>query len=343
MSDNNLEDSTKEVVEPAETVIEGQQSPDLEIDETKTIVETPTNELNDTAILSYLSEKRGKEYNNIDELFEEKTVEIEKEFEFASEQLKTINDYVKETGRSLDDWMETQSVDLDKLSSEQLIKMELKSKYPDLTRNEIATYYSNKYKVDEDVASQSEIDGAEITAKIEAQEIRSKLKEVQSKFKLPVEKIPEQESLAQQTSEAESKAKEVFDNWNSKISGEINNLETISIAGDDVTLTPEMKTEINESVKSLNSFWKDNFVTDGQWDSQKLAKFIFAVKDNNLDAVVGNIKSSLIAEGTENVIENRKRINFTPSSKKADSIDPSLQAELDSMLAGMKEATNSNR
>ena len=62
----------------------------------------------DEVVLQYLSEKLGRDLSSFDDL--NTPVSETESSDFASEQLRIINEYVKNTGRTVQDYLNTQSV-----------------------------------------------------------------------------------------------------------------------------------------------------------------------------------------------------------------------------------------
>ena len=74
----------------------------------------------DEVVLQYLSEKLGRDLTSFDDL--NYTSEEANYDDFASDQLRVINEYVKNTGRTVQDYLNTQTVDLSNVSDDAVLK-----------------------------------------------------------------------------------------------------------------------------------------------------------------------------------------------------------------------------
>ena len=98
--------------------------------------------------LDMLNETYGTEYEDLDELLDE--LEGDDKSNFASEQLEEMNRFVKETGRSAEDYFNTQSQDYDEMSDGDVIKEYLALENPELSGEEIDLFYTSTYKQNEE-------------------------------------------------------------------------------------------------------------------------------------------------------------------------------------------------
>ena len=96
----------------------------------------------DEVVLQYLSEKLGRDISSFDD-FDNDEYQTESN-DFASEQLKVINEYVRNTGRSVQDYLNTQTVDLSNVSDDAVLKEYLRLDNPNLTEAELNDYMATK-------------------------------------------------------------------------------------------------------------------------------------------------------------------------------------------------------
>ena len=125
--DENQPDESQPIAEEQSNVIDltGESSLNTEettnVDEPEVYQQEEGEEISDDEIvLQYLSEKLGRDLTSFDDL---NTTGTETESnDFASEQLQVINEYVKNTGRTVQDYLNTQTVDLTNVSDDALMK-----------------------------------------------------------------------------------------------------------------------------------------------------------------------------------------------------------------------------
>lgn len=350
MSENKLEDSAKakdedgKIVDDPTKKKEGDDyvpDPSLEIKTEPKVVE-----IEDEVLFSHLSKKMGKEIKSFEDLTTEKTVEVQ--IEFASEQVKEINNYVKKTGRSVNDWHKTQSVDFTKYSSEQLVKENLRSELPDLSGKDIDDYFDNEYRLNSENFEPKEISAAKVKLEMKAKKIRDDALELQARFKVPIKK--EETKLKSTESTIQKKTIptiEKIDNsekkkvWVDDMKQSVESLEIINVGEFEIKIDDTVKQSIVDANSNLETFFVDNFVKDGKWDYKKLSTIMFLAKEENLNSVIGNIKSNLIGIGTEKVIENRKNLSLPGlGAKKSKELTPELQKEVDDFKTAIVSSQN---
>ena len=113
--ENQAVESEQPVAEEQSNVIDLTGESSLNTEETTNVEEQPQTSQpqegeeisDDEVVLQYLSEKLGRDLESFDDL---NTTSTETESnDFASEQLQVINEYVKNTGRTVQDYLNTQT------------------------------------------------------------------------------------------------------------------------------------------------------------------------------------------------------------------------------------------
>jgi len=353
MSDSNLEGSGKGTLEDGKEINKPDEqeggenyipNPDIK-DKVIPPDDPEIVELKEEDVLSFLTQKTGREIKSFEDLTIEKTVEVQADF--ANEQIASINKYVAETGRSVDDWHKTQSIDFSKYSSEQLLKEDLKSKFPKLTSVQIDSYFNETYKLDPEAFEANEVTVGQVKLEMDAKKILDQAIKLQNDFRVPVKKAEEpikvEPTIATKTETPivkndEIKGKKV---WVEDMKQTVEQLEIINIGEFEVKVDEEMKSGLIEANSNLESFFEDNFVKDGKWDYQKLSRIMFLAKEDNLNSVIGSIKSNLVAEGQEKVIENRKNLNLPGIGvKKPKNLTPEQIEELDNFEKALSNSVS---
>lgn len=187
--------SEEEVAEEAETTEEVEQAAEETIETEEEKVVAP--QIDEEATIKFLKEK-GIEVNSLDEL-------KPKEKEVLDPETEAYLKYRKETGRSYQDFLQTQK-DWSKEPQEDVLKQVLKMKHPDLDEDEIEFKYRKQYSYDPDLHDEDEVMEKKINLKTdyrEALELLEKQKEQYKVVRGSDEFVPEDYK----------KAKEIVDNW----------------------------------------------------------------------------------------------------------------------------------
>lgn len=112
--------------------------------------------IEDGKMMSYLSEKSGRDIKSWDDL---KLKEVEREF--ASEELKTLDKYVRETGRGVSDYVKLHK-DWTKVEDDKLVEDYLRRKNPNFSDQEIKELFDLSYK--EKAINEEEMDDEKVSA-----------------------------------------------------------------------------------------------------------------------------------------------------------------------------------
>jgi hypothetical protein len=231
-------------------------------------------------VLSYLSEKLGRNIDSLDSLSQQPD---SKGVEFASEQLKALNDYVKETGRSVEDYFKAQSIDTENMSSEDLLKSYIGYNNPDYSSKEIELYFNHLYKQDSDKYDEDETALGSLQMKRDVREAKKLFQDVKQNY---LSKAP---SKSNEMSDKE--AQEIRSNWVSNMESQVDELEGISFDingnGEEFTftVTDEARKSLKDSNANLDSFFNKYVSDDGSWDYDQLNQDMFilntALKERN--------------------------------------------------------------
>jgi len=163
--ENQAVESEQPIVEERSDIIDltGESSlnnGETNVDENQTSQQEDGAGISDEQIFQHLSEKLGREFTSYDD-FDNTGGEAESN-NFASEQLQVINDYVRDTGRSVQDYLNTQTVDLSNVSDDAVIKEYLQLENPTLTEAELSDYIAATYKTDADEYSSRDTNAGKV-------------------------------------------------------------------------------------------------------------------------------------------------------------------------------------
>ena len=261
----------------------------------------------DEVVLQYLSEKLGRDLTSFDDL--NMTSEQADYDDFASDQLRVINEYVKNTGRTVQDYLNTQTVDLSNVSDDAVLKEYLRLDNPDLTEAELNDYMTATYKMDKEEYSTRDMNAGKVQLKNDARAARDYFNEVKEEYAMPTE------------SEDSSISQEDREEWISTMSAEVDDLDGISFTMNDqgeefiYKLDDDARNEIKGYNSDLESFFDQYVDEGGNWDFDKLNTDMYIL--NNIDKIVRGVANQYRSKGTESVINEIKNPSFTQDKQEA--------------------------
>jgi len=255
----------------------------------------------DQVVLNYLSEKLGRDLTSFDDL--NTTSEQTESNDFASEQLRVINEYVKNTGRTVQDYLNTQTVDLSNVSDDALMKEYLRLDNPDLTDAELNDYMATTYKTDKEEYSARETNAGKVQLMKDAKAARDYFNKVKEDYAIPTEVDDPGVSEAERGE------------WLSQMETEVNDLEGLSFSMNDqgeefvYNLDDEARQEIKGYNSDLENFFDKYVDESGKWDFDALNTDMYIM--NNIDKIVRGVANQYRSKGTESVINEIKNPSFT--------------------------------
>ena len=157
----------QESTEPAETI------------ETTETTQTPDEEEIDIegSVLSYLSERLGREITNFDDLTPQQQERA------LDERVEAIARFVEETGRDPQDWFRYQQLDASEMDDLTAIKLQMISDYQDLSNEELDILLSSKYKLDPNLHTEDEVKLSQLQLKMDAKEAKDKISNLRESYR----------------------------------------------------------------------------------------------------------------------------------------------------------------
>ena len=170
----------KSIAEKEQEVIEEVVADEVVADEVaeEKIEVAPVVELDDDAVLSHIRTKYNKEVDTIDDLFKERVSSEE-----LSEDVAAFNKYKKETGRGIEDFVNLHR-DLDKVDPTKLLSDFYKENGDD---EEDVEYRMRKFRYDEDLDSEDEIEEKKIALKQELKKAKKHFNEQKEQYSTSLE------------------------------------------------------------------------------------------------------------------------------------------------------------
>ena len=312
--DENQPDESQPIAEEQSNVIDltGESSLNTEettnVDEPEVYQEEEGEEISDDeVVLQYLSEKLGRDITSFDD-FDNGEYETESN-DFASEQLRVINDYVRNTGRTVQDYLNTQTVDLSDVSDDAVLKEYLRLDNPDLTEAELNDYMTATYKMDKEEYSTRDMNAGKVQLKNDAKAAREYFDEVKREYAMP------DESFDTGVSEEER------GEWLGQMESEVDDLEGLSFEMNDqgeefvYNLDDEARNEIKNYNSDLENFFDKYVDENGDWDFDALNTDMYIL--NNVDKIIRGVANQYRSKGTESVINEIKNPSFTQDKQEA--------------------------
>ena len=312
--ENQAVESEQPVTQEQSNVIDLTGESSLNTEETTNVDESQTSQpqegeeiSDDEVVLQYLSEKLGRDLKSFDDL--NTTSEQTESNDFASEQLQVINEYVKNTGRTVQDYLNTQTVDLSNVSDDAVMKEYLKLENPSLTEAELNDYIAATYKTDSEEYSSRETNAGKVQLMKDAKTARDYFNQVKEDYAMPTQ--------ADDSGISEAERGE----WLSQMEGEVNDLEGLSFSMNDqgeefvYNLDDEARQEIKGYNSNLENFF-DKYVNEsGDWNFDALNTDMYIL--NNIDKIVRGVANQYRSKGTESVINEIKNPSFTQDKQEA--------------------------
>ena len=261
----------------------------------------------DEIVLNYLSEKLGRDIDSFDD-FNSTSAETESN-DFASEQLQVINEYVKNTGRTVQDYLNTQTVDLSNVSDDAVMKEYLKLENPSLTEAELNDYIAATYKTDSEEYSSRDTNAGKVQLTKDARAARDYFNQVKEDYAMPTQ--------AEDSGMSDADRGE----WLATMENEVNDLEGLSFSMNDQgeEFTYNLDDEARQEIKSYNSDLEnffDKYVNEGgDWNFDALNTDMYIL--NNIDKIVRGVANQYRSKGTENVINEIKNPSFAQDRQAA--------------------------
>jgi len=245
-----------------------------------------------------------------------------------------INEFVTETGRSIDDWYKYQSLDTSEMDDSKAVRMQLQMDHPNLSAQEIDTLMNNKYKLDADRYTDEEIATSAVELKVAADKARQHIEEVREAFAAPdPNRTAEDEFMSP-----------IDDQWVANMSREVDNLDGISFdlpTGKTFTygLADQYKATLKEKNANLESFFDSYVSDDGKWDYDLLNSHR-AVMDN-IDNIVNAVYRQGMSDGQRRVVHQAS--NVAPVTPQQQQVDTSAEAQRNKIIDQLAAAIGGDK
>jgi len=250
----------------------------------------------DARITSVLSERLGIEINSIDDL--SGIINREPEAPSIDERVAKIAEFVEKTGRGPEDWFKYQQLNPSEMDDLSAIKLETMNQYPNLSSEQVNKLVTSRYKLDEDIFSEEEVELSKIQLTIDADKARAGINDLRENFILPVQKSSEE-------------ATPLFDEqWISNMKQEVDSIEALEFELGDTTfsfgLNDDYKSKLVDKNANLEQYF-DSYVDDnGNWDIESLSMHRALV--DNIDVIAKSIYQQGLSDGQRNIVSKAANV-----------------------------------
>tara|TARA_R100000278_G_scaffold82330_1_gene63304 strand:- start:167 stop:1252 length:1086 start_codon:yes stop_codon:yes gene_type:complete len=307
-SDSNATDSNAETPEVNQSE-ESTESVQQELEDELT---------DDEALRILLSERYGQEFSSVDD-FESyiKPEETKQEFSYASETLKQIDEYVRNTGRTVEDFIATQSLNPDEMSNEDAVMFMLQRENPGISKEDLKFYMEQTYKIGTEKDSNDYRFG-QIALQKEAIKARKEISDFKEHYKTPVSSMQQE---AQQAEQLTQERQQFFDN----VIEDMNDIEGLTFEIDDkgteftFKIDDSNKPSPEEYKNNIENFFNQYLDENGTWNYDALNTDMFIL--NNIEDIVKSVANHYKSQGTEQVVQELKNPSFEGKPAQADNAE----------------------
>ena len=250
----------------------------------------------DALVTSVLSERLGIEIDSIDDLYG--IINREPEAPSIDERIAKIAEFVEKTGRGPEDWFKYQQLNPSEMDDLSAIKLETMNQYPTLSSEQVNKLVTSRYKLDEEVYSEEEVELSKIQLTIDADKARTGINDLRENFMLPVQKSSEE-------------ATPLFDDqWVSNMAQEVESIEALEFELGDSTfsfgLDDNYKSKLIDKNANLEQYF-DSYVDDkGNWDIESLSMHRALV--DNIDVIAKSIYQQGLSDGQRNIVSKAANV-----------------------------------
>lgn len=270
----------------------------------------------DSEVLRYMSEKLGSNFDSFDaiqERFNTAPVEID-------ERVAAINKFVRETGRSPEDWYRYQRLNTSEMDDITAVRNHMQMEHSNLNKEEIELLIGSKYKLDADLNSERDVKMSQLQLKMDAEAARKAIESVRKSYEAPEISQSEPESF-------------ITDEWISTMRGEVEDLDGLVFGlpnGSRFTygLNKEYKSKLIDKNAKLDQYFDDYINERGDWNFDKLSSHRALI--DNIDEIVASVYRQGISDGQRKVVTDAGNVstNTAPQQSTEQSQASKLEEQL---------------
>lgn len=270
----------------------------------------------ESIVSKYLSETLGvDDINSLQERLNTPSRDID-------ERVAKIDEFVRNTGRSPEEWFTYQQLNPTEMDDLTAIKMQTMTEYPDLSAEQVDKLVSSRYKLDEDLHDENDIELSKIQLQIDARKARQGIEELRNDYTLP---------------QSDSSADLFDESWMSNMRSTVNDIDGVSFDlpnGQEFTfgLDSAYKSQLINKNASLETYFDKYVDQNGNWDVESLS--VHQAVIDNMDNIVKSIYQQGLSDGQRNVVGRAANAQTqTPGVNQNNSTDP-ITEQLKQALGG---------
>jgi Zn/Cd-binding protein ZinT len=286
-------------------------------------------EITEKDIVEFISSQFEMEFSTLDEIKEKLAGSLKEEDSFANEEIRQLNEFVKQTGRSISDFYFVQGLNVTEMDDLSAVKTKYKMLYPELSDDEVDSLLDDTFKLSEEDYSEKDIKVGKARLKTEASIARNELNKMKSELVKPIEKKDEPAKTEELT------------NYSSEVKTAITDLEEIEFDGLDwrFKFGEEEKKALASSVgdKGLESLFDSFSDGEGNIDFAQFAaaKYLLDNADSLFKLAIEHGKSI----GREEVVSATKNPSVDKPTKSDSSTMSPRENIAQQMLSQMSSRT----
>ena len=298
--EQNVEAPVENTQEPQQEDFSQQEAAAQEPPQSSLQEEEFSEEELESTMLSYLSERLGREVSSFDEIGGNNNTSVE-----IDERVAAINEFVRTTGRDPQDWFTYQAMNPSEMDDLSAVRAQLRNQYGDLSNDDLNLLIENKYKLDADLYDDSEIRLSQIQLKMDADKARQEIEGLRSQYAAPARR--------QDSEEFEGIVNE---EWLGNMSYEVDALDGIEFElGKDKSFTFGLDDSYKSQLKSKNENIEDFFSSyvdnDGQWDFEKWNMHQTVL--DNIETIVRTAYQQGLGEGQRGLVDRAANVQYQPN------------------------------
>jgi hypothetical protein len=268
-------------------------------------------------VLRYVSERLGSRFDSFDS-FNERLNTAPTEID---ERVAAINNFVRETGRSPEDWYTYQRLNTSEMDDMSAVRNHMQMEHSNLTSEEIDMLVSSKYKLDPDMHTEQDVKMSQLQLKMDAEQARRSIEDVRSKYEAP--------EVGDNTPQSF-----ITDEWISEMRNEVSDLDGLVFGlpnGQHFTygLDSKYKGRLIEKNAKLDQYFDDYITDSGNWDFDKLSSHRALI--DNIDEIVASVYRQGMSDGQRKVVQNAGNVSTDTSPQRAQG-EPSQMSKIQEQL-----------
>jgi len=246
------------------------------------------------AVLEYMSERLGRDITSMDDL-----VNTPQEQSPLDGRVAAIAEFVEKTGRNPEDWFRYQSLNPSEMDDFTAVKVDMASKYPNLSAQEVNLLIRNNYKFDAEKDGEEQVQLSKLQLKIDAETARKNISEIREKYAAPEIQQEQPQSF-------------INDQWVSQMSKEVDQLTGLEFdLGNDKVFTfgldETYRSDLKDKNAKLDEFFLDFVDQSGNWDFDALSSHRAVV--DNIDKIVSAAYRQGVGDGQKGLVEKAANVS----------------------------------